>query len=117
MQDDWGSPAQGLDEDFGPAWPIGPQPSIGYVICPMSWLTRVLPVVRAPDQLAVALVLYRQCLMWRRQAVVLPNKELARLGVSRYTKYRALALLQEAGAITIDARDGGPAGVTLHWFP
>jgi len=55
--------------------------------------------------------------MWRSQAVVLPNKELARLGVSRYTKYRALALLQEAGAITIDARDGGPAGVTLHWFP
>jgi len=47
------------------------------------------------------LVLYRQCLMRRSKTVSLPNTELRELGISRQTKYRALAELEEAGALII----------------
>jgi DNA-binding transcriptional ArsR family regulator len=88
-----------------------------YVTCPLSWIARVLPVLRASDRLAVAMLLYRQCRMRRTQTVELPNTELARLGIGRNTKYRALSQLQEAGAVTVETLDGRRAQVTLHWFP
>ena len=83
----------------------------------MAWLARVLPILRTSDRLAVALLLYRQCLMRRTKTVDLSNIELAELGIGRMTKYRALIALQEAGAITIAARSGRSVRVILHWFP
>jgi hypothetical protein len=94
-----------------------PAPAQGYVTCPLAWLARVRLVVRSVDQLLVAQVLYRQCLMRRSQTVTLPNRELKAVGIGRYTKYRTLALLKEAGAVTFDAKNGQAIRVTLLWFP
>jgi hypothetical protein len=94
-----------------------PRPAEGYVTCPLAWLARVLPILRTSDRFAVALLLYRRCLMRRSRTVDLPNGGLAKLGIGRMTKYRALLLLQEAGAVTIEARNGRSVRVTLHWFP
>ena len=73
-----------------------PRPTKGYVTVPLSWLARVLPVIRTPEQLAVALLLYRECLMRRSNTVALSNNKLRELGISRQTKYRTLGRLQEA---------------------
>ena len=62
-------------------------------------------------------MLYRRCLILRCRTVTLPNGELDKLGVGRNTKYRALATLKEAGAITIEAENGRAVRVTVHWFP
>jgi hypothetical protein len=94
-----------------------PRPAKGYVICPLAWLTLVRPLVRSADQLLVLLLLYRRCLVARSRTVTLPNGELAMLGISRWTKYRAFAELVEAGALTVEARNGRSVQVTLHWFP
>jgi hypothetical protein len=94
-----------------------PRPAKGYVTCSLAWLARVLPVVRTPGQLAVALLLYRWCRMLHCCTVALPNGELGELGVSRQTKYRTLAHLEEAGAVTVETCHGRAARVTLHWFP
>src|SRR5262245_31841600 len=102
----------GAELDEAPPWPAK-----GYVTCPLAWLARVRVQVRSADQLLVALVLYRRCLLARRQTVGLPNGELRKVGISRQTKYRTLAELEEAGALTIEARNGRSVRVTLHWFP
>ena len=94
-----------------------PRPSKDYVACPLAWLARVLPILRASDRLAVAQLLYKQCLTRRSKTVNLSNNELSKLGIGRMTKYRALVLLQEAGAVTIEAHNGRSVRVTLHWFP
>ena len=85
MQDDWSYSARSLDEDFGLAPAALPRPRPGYLVCSTAWLTRVLPVVRTPDQLAVALLLYRQCLRKRSRTVAFSNGDLAELGISRQT--------------------------------
>jgi hypothetical protein len=94
-----------------------PRPAKDYILCPLAWLRHVLPLVRTTTQLAVLMVIYRRCLMSRSRTVALPNGELAALGISRYAKYRALAWLQDAGALTIEASNGRSTQVTLHWFP
>src|SRR5262245_35437656 len=103
---------RGAETDGAP-----PRPAEGYVTCPLAWLARVLPQVRSPQQLAVAQVLYRQCLLKRSRTVGLPNSGLRKLGISRHTKYRALAELKEAGACVIETGTGQSIRVTLHWFP
>jgi hypothetical protein len=95
-----------------------PKPAKGYVTVSLAWLARMLPVVRTPGQLAVALLLYRECLLRRSNTVALSNGELRKLGISRYAKYRALAWLRAAGAITIEGADTTRSvRVTLLWFP
>ena len=94
-----------------------PQPAKDYFICSTAYLARVLPVLLCSSRLAVAMVIYRQCLIRRTKVIDLSNAMLAELGVSRWTKYRALTQLREAGAITIEAENGHSTRVTLHWFP
>ena len=95
-----------------------PRPAKGYVTAPLAWLARVLPVVRSADQLVVALLLYRECLLRRSNTVALSNGELRKLGISRQTKYRALEELREAGAIAIEESNTRcSVRVTLLWFP
>jgi hypothetical protein len=94
-----------------------PRPADGYITCTLAWLARVLPVVCTANRLAVALLLYRRCLVQRSKTVSFPNSELSKLGISRRTKFRALALLEEAGAVTVETRNGRSVRVTLHWFP
>jgi hypothetical protein len=121
-----GDDVDGLSEDLedDPLWRQAelmanapPRPTKGYVTCSLTWLARVLPVLRTSDRLAVALLIYRQCLLRRSKTVDLSNNLLAELGIGRDTKYRALTLLQEAGAVTIKTRNGRSVRVTLHWFP
>ena len=77
-----------------------PRPGNGYFACPIAWVARALPILRVPDPqpVAVALLVYRECLMRRSKTVDLSNHELAKLGIGRMTKYRVLLLLEEAGA-------------------
>jgi hypothetical protein len=94
-----------------------PRPAKGYVLCPLAWLAWVLPIVRTADRLVVAQLLYSRCLMQRNRTVNFPNGELADLGIERKTKYRTLRLLEEAGAVAIETRNGCSIRVTLHRFP
>jgi hypothetical protein len=103
---------QGAEMDGAP-----PRPAEGYVTVPLAWLARVRREARSVDQMLVMQVLYRQCLLRRSKTVSLPNTELRSLGISRYTKYRALAEFEDAGALTREPWNGQAARVTLHWFP
>jgi hypothetical protein len=96
-----------------------PRPvSKGHGVYSLPWVARVLPVVRSADQLMVALLLYRECLLRRSNTVALSNGELRKLGISRQTKYRALGELREAGAIAIEEADTRRSvRVTVLWFP
>src|SRR6516164_8117812 len=73
-----------------------PPPSRNYGVYSLAFLARVLPVLRASERLAVALLLYRQCLLQRSRIVDLSNGMLIKLGIGRMTKYRTLHLLEEA---------------------
>jgi hypothetical protein len=117
MSDQYGQLGRSLDEDFGPDRPGGWRPAPGYVLCPIEWLARVRSVVRTSDRLLVALVLYRQCLLKRSWAVTLPNRDLVEMGISRRTKFRALAALAEAGVVSMRQQNGCVVEVTLNWHP
>jgi hypothetical protein len=93
------------------------RPAKGFITCPLAWLARVRPLVNTADRLLVLLLLYRTCLMERSRTVSLSNRELRILGIGRDTKYRALAGLAEAGALTVEGRNGRSIRVVLHWFP
>ena len=81
MNSDIGDLFESVEND--PLWQMAellanapPRPAKGYVTVPLAWLARVLPVVRSVDQLVVALVLYRECLLRRSNTVALSNGEL-----------------------------------------
>lgn len=95
-----------------------PRPAKGYVVVSRAWLVRVRFQVRSIDQLLVAMIVYSRCLRRRSWTVDLPNGELREFGIRRQTKYRALAELAEAGALTIvETKNGRSTRVTLHWVP
>jgi hypothetical protein len=96
-----------------------PRPAKGYVAVPLAWLNRIRSVVRTSEQFLVAMLLYRRCLTQRGRTVSFPNVELEAMGISRQTKYRTLAWLIEAGAVSIEneSERGRALRVTLHWFP
>jgi hypothetical protein len=94
-----------------------PRPAKDYFTCSTTYLARVLPVLPRSSRLAVAMVIYRQCLMRRSRTIDLSNAMLADLGIGRKTKYRALDQLRDAGAVTTETKTGRSIRVTLHWFP
>jgi hypothetical protein len=123
MANDIGGPFEDVEGD-----PLGqvpelltiapPRPAKGYVNVPFAWLARVLPVVRTPTHLVVAMLIYRECLVRRSNSVALPNGELRKLGISRHAKYRALAWLHGAGVIAIgESNTRCSVRVTLLRFP
>lgn len=108
------------DDGLGPSEMDGapPRPAKGYVTVPLAWLARVRLQVRSVDQLLVAMIVYRRCLMCRSWTVDLPNGELLKLGISRQTKYRALAELEEAGELSVvETENGRSSRVALHRVP
>jgi hypothetical protein len=109
--------AERLWEEAGVMVGAPPRPAKGYVTVPLSWLARVLPAVRSVEQLVVLLLVYRQCLLRRSRTVELPNGQAAKVGLSRYGKYRALARLQEAEVVVVASRNGRSTQVTLREFP
>jgi hypothetical protein len=111
------------DDPFGEAPTLAetlvgaPRPNRDFLLCPLTWAARIRPLLQSTDQLLVVLVLYSRCLRQRSKTVDLSNSELAELGIGRKTKYRALHLLEEVGAVTIEYQNGRSLRVTLHWFP
>src|SRR5262245_34206370 len=102
---DWGLSDLWLEGDDGLASAIAdmpPRPAKGYVLVPLAWLPRVLPIVRSAQQLVILQLLYRRCLMTRSRTVELPNGELRGLGINRRTKYRALAWFEEVGVVAVE---------------
>jgi DNA-binding GntR family transcriptional regulator len=75
-----------------------------------------LPLVHSKEQLAVAIWLHRRRTICGSKLFSVPNRELyEELGLSRWTKYRALDGLEEAGVIAV-VRDGQRAMlVRLLW--
>jgi hypothetical protein len=85
-----------------------------HIGCPMWWLAWVFPLARSSEQLVVALYLYRLRVVRRSKTITVSNRNLERdLGINRYTKYRALTKLEQAGVLTIEQRDGRAVKVTL----
>jgi hypothetical protein len=73
-----------------------------HIGCPLWWFTQVYPAVRGKGELAVALYLYRLRVIQRSCTVKVSNERLsAELGIDRFTKYRALRQLADAGLIKI----------------
>ena len=113
------------DVENDPLWQMAgllantsPRPAEGYITVPLAWLARVLPEVRTPTHLVVALLIYRECLVRRSNTVALSNGELRKLGISRYAKYRALAWLRGTGVIEMEeVNTRRSVRVTLLWFP
>src|SRR5262245_42009327 len=88
--------------------------SKAFIGCPMSWLKWVLPLCGSAEQLAVAQCLYRLRIVQRSKTIRVSNRELKEaLGISRYSKYRLLTKLENAGVILIRKRDGRSVVVTL----
>ena len=113
-----------LDPFDDPAWQrtlalagAPPTPATGYVTCSLAWLARTAPVVGTVNQLVVAMLLYRRCLLARGRTVPLSNSELEVFGISRFAKYRALAGLKAAGVVSTEAPNGRSTRVTLLGFP
>jgi hypothetical protein len=78
-------------------------PHIG---CPVGWLKRVIPLLKTPEQVGVAIWLHRRQAICRKELFTVPSKALQDdLGLSREIKNRTLAHLEEAEAIAL-VRDG-----------
>jgi hypothetical protein len=87
-----------------------------FVGCPLEWLRRMLPLVKSKEQLAVAIWLHRQRAICRDEVFTVPNQDLYReLGLDRFTKYRALQCLEEAGAITLVRAGKRALRVRILW--
>ena len=104
-----------------PAWKKSekkPRRSGGrHIGCPVAWFAWVFPLVRSKEQLLVALYLYKRCHVCGRSTVSVPTGDLTEFGLSRFAKYRALAVLEGAGIVRVEERaDGQTTMVTLiHW--
>ncbi len=82
-----------------------------FIGCPLRWFNVVRPILRSRDELAIALFLYRQRIVQGSLTITIANGRLSsEVGISRYTKYRAIKRLENAGIITV-RRDGSKAAV------
>jgi hypothetical protein len=84
-----------------------PRLAPGWVGCSLVWLQWALARADTAKQLALALLVLRQCRLQRRRTVSLPNGELRRFGITRYAKYRALKQLERAGVIRVEEQAPG----------
>lgn len=83
----------------------------GYLTCPMWWVNAVLAVMHSPQQMAVGLLLYGHIRADRFAPV--PNRMFEALRITRKRKYRALALLEDAGLIEVERANGCTPRVRL----
>jgi hypothetical protein len=94
-----------------------PRPAKGYITVSLTWLARVLPLVRSAEQLLILQVIYRRCLLAHSRTVPFPNSELKTLGIHWRTKYRALTWFEQVGLVSVKTQNGQAPCVTLHDFP
>jgi hypothetical protein len=76
----------------------------GWYCGPVSWINQVLPLVRSPEQLAIAVLMYPYLRVDR--AVPISNRMFAGLSIRRQVKYRTLVLLEEARLISVEYSPG-----------
>jgi hypothetical protein len=82
--------------------------------CPLEWFKLVFSVVRGKNELAVALYVYRLCIVRGNHTAIISNvRLLTELGIDRFAKYRALRRLVDAGIVKIRRRGAGSLEVTL----
>jgi hypothetical protein len=83
-----------------------------FVKVPLWWITEASRAMKTPMALVAIELLYAA---WktRSSTVSMPNGRLAKLGVSREVKRRALQKLEVAGLIRVDRRHGKTPLVTL----
>ena len=86
-----------------------------FVKVPLQWAAAAAKATRTPKALVWVLLLYEA---WKAKGVPFPlsNEKLARLGVSRETKRRALAEIEASGLCAVERRAGRAPVVTLTMF-
>jgi hypothetical protein len=72
----------------------------GWLTCPAWWVVAVGQTVKGANQAIAAMALYG--LIRTDRFVPVPNRYFTPFGISRRTKYRMLALLEEVGLIEIE---------------
>jgi hypothetical protein len=88
----------------------------GHIGCPVAWLKRVLPLVKANEHVAIAIWLHRRRAICKSNWFSVPNDALLReLGIGRRAKYKALGRLEAAGAIAIKREGGKRLQVQMLW--
>jgi hypothetical protein len=83
-----------------------------FVKVPLWWIEAATQATRSPQAFVCVWLLY---LAWKAGSMTfpLPNDKLAKRGVDRRMKRKALAGLEKAGLITVDRRHGKTPIVTL----
>ena len=83
-----------------------------FVKVPLKWAAAATKATKTPQTLVWVLLLHEA---WRTKgsAFSLSNAKLAKYGISREVKRRALAALETAGLITVDRHHGRAPVVTL----
>ena len=81
----------------------------------MDFLVMVSNAGLTANQLVVALLLHRKCVMQRKTVVSLSNKDIGRFNFSRWTKYRALERLKEIGMISVETEAGRSTAIRFLW--
>jgi replication initiation and membrane attachment protein DnaB len=82
--------------------------------CSEEWFNAIFPVVGGKNELAVAIYLYHLRALNRGHPFSLSNEKMAaRLGVSRYTKYRTVAKLEAAGLLSVRRNGKSSPVITL----
>jgi hypothetical protein len=85
---------------------------------PREFLEDVCRLTRGRAPLVVALYVYRQTIVNHTTTVPVPSSDIARLGVDRSLKSKALSSLETAGIVRLQqTRRGRMTEVTLLWRP
>ena len=82
----------------------------------MDFLVEASNAGLTANQLVIALLLHRKCVMQRKTVVSLSNKDIARFNFSRWTKYRVLKRLREIGMISVVTETGRSTAVRFLWI-
>jgi hypothetical protein len=83
-----------------------------FVKVPLWWMEEATKATKTPQAFVCVWLLHTA---WKAGSMTfpLPNDRLAKRGVDRRTKYRALASLERSGLITVGRRDRKTPIVTL----
>jgi hypothetical protein len=85
-----------------------------FIKFPWSWMDRLKATDRGATYRLALLLVYEH---WRvgGQAIVLSNTTVAKEGMTRWSKWRALWELERMGLITIERRPRKSPHITLQW--
>ena len=78
---------------------------------PLSWNQRA--TIECPRALQIANLLWYRAGLTKSRTVTLPSALLGSHGISRWTKYRSLRALEQAGLVTLEISSGRTTRITL----